>query len=107
MLLSLAGDSTRRLGPSGGCPLGWLNARQVAVLERATFSSGDSSAIWAYDVNGSRSMLGTIPRTCRLPALAPNRQAVVCIMYSQATSDVWIADDFAPYFRPPTAPRRP
>ena len=87
------------------CPIGWLNARELAVFE-SPGRSDDSTETWLYDQGRRRKLLGWLPPDCQLPALTPSRDAVVCIVES-GTGDIWIADDFDPYFRPPTAPRRP
>jgi tRNA A-37 threonylcarbamoyl transferase component Bud32 len=106
-IISLAGDSEHLVplvrNQGYPCPIGWLNARQLAVLEQR---QDDSSEIWLYDQGGRRKLLGRLPPVCNLPALTPSRDAVVCIVES-GTGDVWIADDFDPYFRPPPTPKRP
>lgn len=106
-LLPLMGDSSRLFPAPDGYdhyPLGWLSPREVVVLQRPF--SGDSSEVWIYNLGGSRSLAGRLPNPCFSAALAPGGHAIVCIERG-SRSDVWIADDFDPYFRPPTAPKRP
>ena len=107
-IISLAGDSEHLVplvrNQGDPCPIGWLNARQLAVQEQP--SDQDSTEIWLYDQGGRRELLGRLPPACQSPRLTPGRDAVVCIAQS-STGDVWIADDFDPYFRPPPTPKRP
>ena len=108
-MISLAGDSEHLVplvrDQGDPCPIGWLNARELAVFESPD-RSDDSTEVWLYDQGGRRKLLGRLPPNCQLPALTPSRDAVVCIVES-GTGDIWIADDFDPYFRPPAAPKRP
>jgi hypothetical protein len=103
-LLPLSGDRGHLLSIADEYPLGWLNAHAVLVARGAP---ADSTAVWLYDLAGKRSRLGTFNAQCVAHApLSPGRSEIVCEARRWAT-DVWIADDFDPYFRPPAVPKRP
>ncbi len=102
LLLSLTGDSPRFLPVPRSKPIGWLGPREVAVLR---FSDLDSAEVWRYDLGGARSLVGRMPRSCREPALSSRGTAIVCVD-DHTTSDLWVADDFDPYYQPAAAPAR-